>query len=465
MGKAGLSGLSKPIVKHRQSQKSIYAAVWRWHFYAGVYVAPFLVMLALSGSVMLAKGPLERWQLRGLLANEADGRAVSHQARLDAARRAMPGAIVVRYQPGRYPSETTQITATIDGRPHTIFVDAGTARVRGSVDDAHRLGVLAGVVHSTLLMGTVGDRLIEIAASFGIVLLVSGLYLWFPNARPFWPSLKKGRGGRRLAWRDLHKALGLVLTPVLAFYLISGLAWTGVWGEQFVQAWSSLVAANAPPGDSSAHTHESLNADSSKVVPWNMEQTPLPSSAAHVGHERTSLDAAIAAAQQAGIGPRFWVGLPADTSGVWTVAQTAINMDITDPTRELTVHVDQYTGAVVGRASWDDYGLAARAMAAGIPLHMGSLGPWNLLGAILVCLSVIALSVSGVVMWWARRPTRGWRLAAPPRPDPHRVPMVTWATAAILGVLFPLAGVTLVGLALLDWILIRRVPALRRLLN
>ena len=33
-------------------------------------------------------------------------------------------------------------------------------------------------------------------------------------------------------------------------------------------------------------------------------------------------------------------------------------------------------------------------------------------------------------------------LAAPPRPDPARVPLVTWATAAILSVLFPLAGAT-----------------------
>ena len=104
-------------------------------------------------------------------------------------------------------------------------------------------------------------------------------------------------------------------------------------------------------------------------------------------------------------------------------------------------------------------------MAAGIPLHEGMLGRWNLAATSVVCLAVIALSMSGVVMWWLRRPARGWRLAAPPRPNLVRVPVVTWVTALILGVMFPLAGLTIVGIAILDWVLVRRVPALRQLLN
>ena len=142
-----------------------------------------------------------------------------------------------------------------------------------------------------------------------------------------------------------------------------------------------------------------------------------------------------------------------------------MNDDITDPTQELTVHVDQRTGAVVGRGGWNEYSLMARAVAAGIPLHTGSLGWWNLLGASVVCLSVVALSLSGLVVWWLRRPARGWRLAAPPRPDPARVPLMTWVTAVMLSVLFPLAGATIVAVAILDWTLVRRVPTLRHLLN
>ena len=31
----------------------LYFAVWRWHFYAGLYVIPFLIMLAITGIVMV----------------------------------------------------------------------------------------------------------------------------------------------------------------------------------------------------------------------------------------------------------------------------------------------------------------------------------------------------------------------------------------------------------------------------
>ena len=318
--------------------------------------------------------------------------------------------------------------------------------------------------HGTLLLGTLGDRLIEIAASLGILLLVSGLYLWFPQGVPFSRAFRINGGTRRLVWRDLHKTTGAILAPVLVLYILSGLTWTDIWGGQFVQAWNTLRATTAAPGQSAAH-HDTLNAGSNKVVPWNLEQTLLPSSNPHAGHSMTTLDDAIAAAQHAGVGNRFFVGVPNGPDGVWTIAQTGLNDDINDPTRELTVHIDRHTGAIVGRGGWNEYTLMAKAVAAAVPLHMGSLGWWNVVGSSLVCLSVMALSLSGLVSWWLRRPARGWRLAAPPRPDPARVPLVTWATAAILSVLFPLAGATLVAVAILDWTLVRRVPALRQLLD
>jgi uncharacterized iron-regulated membrane protein len=465
-----------------RERKALYGAVWRWHFYAGVYVAPFLVLLPLTGLVMLAAQPLERWQLGDTLKNAAGGGQATHQARLEAARAAIPGGVAVRYQPGRTPADATRVMVTVGGAPHSVFVDAGTARVRGAVEEGRLLPVIAHRLHGTLLIGEVGDRLLEIAASLGIVLLVSGIYLWLPRGTGLRESLRIGRETGRVAFRDLHKATGAVLAPALAFYLLSGLAWTGVWGGRFVQTWSTLGAARAAPGGSAGHahgsandqgesggrTHGALDAGTTRVVPWNLEQARLPASTGsgeRAPRATIGLDEAIAAARRQGIGERFWVGLPEGERGVYTVAQTAMNADVTDPTRELIVHVDQYSGAVVGQAGWNDYDLLARAMAAGIPLHQGSLGGWSLAGAVAVCLATLTLSVSGLVMWWLRRPARAFRLAAPPRPALLEVPRATWATAVVLGVLFPLAGATLIAVALLDWAVVRHVSALRRILS
>jgi uncharacterized iron-regulated membrane protein len=448
-------------------RQKLHAAVWRWHFYAGIFVAPFLVMLPLTGLVMLAAGPLERWQLGPMLRNTPGDGAATHQARLDAARAAIRGGIAVRYLPGRTSAEATRVTVTVAGEPYSVFVDAGTARVRGVVQDSRLLHEVAHRIHGTLLMGDWGDRVVEVAASLGILLIVSGIYLWLPRSGGFRRAWRIGRETPRIAWRDLHKATGAALAPMLGFYLVSGLAWTGVWGEKFVQAWSTLSAAQATPRGSASRTHGALDAGTTRVVPWNLEQAPMPTSAANgrVLGEGVTLDDAVAVARREGIGARFWVGLPDDERGVYTIAQTALNGDVTDPTRELLVHVDRYSGAVVGRTGWNDYDRVARAMAAGIPLHMGSLGGWNLVGAAAVCLATAMLGISGLVTWWLRRPARAFRLAAPPLPARVDVPLATWATAAILGILFPLAGATLVAVALLDWAVVSRVSVLKRALS
>ena len=56
-----------------EQRKALYASVWRWHFYAGLYVAPFLVILAFTGLVMLARDPIDRWQLGELLTTRPAG--------------------------------------------------------------------------------------------------------------------------------------------------------------------------------------------------------------------------------------------------------------------------------------------------------------------------------------------------------------------------------------------------------
>ena len=38
-----------------------YRAVWRWHFYAGLFCIPFVTVLAISGSIYLFKPQIESW--------------------------------------------------------------------------------------------------------------------------------------------------------------------------------------------------------------------------------------------------------------------------------------------------------------------------------------------------------------------------------------------------------------------
>ena len=39
---------------------SFYNAIWRWHFYAGLFCIPFVIWLALTGSIYLWRPQIDR---------------------------------------------------------------------------------------------------------------------------------------------------------------------------------------------------------------------------------------------------------------------------------------------------------------------------------------------------------------------------------------------------------------------
>jgi uncharacterized iron-regulated membrane protein len=108
-----------------------------------------------------------------------------------------------------------------------------------------------------------------------------------------------------------------------------------------------------------------------------------------------------------------------------------------------------------------DHRKRAKAVEQGIALHEGRrYGTANLIVMLSACLALIALTVTGAWMWWKRRPQS--RIWAPARPANRRTAYTVMAVMAVLGLLFPLAGITMLAVLLLDWLLLRRIGPLRR---
>jgi uncharacterized iron-regulated membrane protein len=171
------------------------------------------------------------------------------------------------------------------------------------------------------------------------------------------------------------------------------------------------------------------------------------------------LDSAIALAQAKGASAGFNVSLPKGETGVYTISAFP-----DDPTQEVTMHIDQYSGKVLADVRWQDYGLVSKAVELGIAVHMGKyFGLGNQLLMLFACLVVIILCVSGLVMWWQRRPAG--RIGAPTIPEYVQQWKTPLAIVAILGLVFPLVGFSLVTVLLLDYLIISRIPVLKRILN
>lgn len=212
-----------------------------------------------------------------------------------------------------------------------------------------------------------------------------------------------------------------------------------------------------------------MNHDGMKDVPWALEQTEMPMSGSAVGTMAVigpvTLDNVVGYARSLGLNGRFQINTPTDEKGVWTISHDSMSQDGPDPMDDVTIHIDQYTGKVLASVGYADYSVYAKMMAVGIAFHQGNMGLWNLILNTVFCASMILLPVTGLIMWWKRRPENAGRLAAPPRP----VNAPSWKGAAVLmviiGAALPLGGATLLGVLALDWLIIRRIPTLKRALS
>lgn len=447
--------------------RALYQAAWRWHFYAGLFVAPFLVMLAATGLLMLWASATT--DLNGeRTAVPVGGERAPVSALVAAAEAAVPGGTALRYVEPRGPGRVALVQVAAEGGDRAVLVDPYRAAVVDAFAWDGGLYALAADIHGTLLLSDWGDRLIEVAAGFGVVLIATGLFLWWPRA---WGRglilAPSGRAAGRAWWLRLHASLGFWTAGLLLVFLISGLSWAGIWGGRIVQAWNSFPAEKweAPL---SGETHGALNGHAEHGVPWALEQTPLPASGSLAGVAAVAapvtIDGVASFARGLGLPGRFQIHLPRGETGVWTVSHDSMSNDGPRPTADRTVHIDRHTGHVLADVRFADYSPYAKAMAVGIAFHEGDMGWWNLALNTVFCLAVMGLSVSGVAMWWRRRPARAWRLGAPALPE--RLP--GWRGAALaavlLGLAFPLTGLVMLGVLALDVLVIQRVGALRRAL-
>ena len=259
------------------------------------------------------------------------------------------------------------------------------------------------------------------------------------------------------------------MSVTLFVFLLTGLSWTGIWGDRFVQPWASFPASKWDDVPLSDLTHRDLNTGVLHEVPWGIEKTPLPASGSTAGTPGVtgpvSLDSVTDWALAQGFARQFRVAVPQSDTGVYTVSIDGRNEDGGSPADDRFVHIDRYTGKVLADVRVADYPLVGQGMAWGVALHKGMAGTWNFVLNLVALALILLVCVSGVVMWWKRRPAGAGRLAAPPMP--RDLPF--WKGAVLVGLLvsfaFPLAGLTILAVLALDVLVLARVPAMKRLVS
>jgi Uncharacterized iron-regulated membrane protein len=230
-----------------------WRAAWRWHFYAAFIVLPLLLLLAVTGLGVLLKPTLERtfYGDRLYLYPGGNAQPLPYAEQRQAVLARYPGATFRSVLPPRDRNRSTQFDITLpegkmvgsyrDQTLLSVYVDPYTAKVLGTIKGSARLDNVLSDLHGNLLLNRWGDWIVEIATGWTLVMMATGVFLW-------WPRKGKGQGFRqafrirfkargRKRWRDLHSVPGAVFASVIMFMVVTGLPWSQFWGDR----WARMI--------------------------------------------------------------------------------------------------------------------------------------------------------------------------------------------------------------------------------
>jgi uncharacterized iron-regulated membrane protein len=448
-------------------QARLRPILWRLHFLGGFLAAPIALWLAVTGILFVWNPQVNDWlfgdEMTATVREGSDPQPLS--AQLDAVMAAYPGSELISVDPAADPGsgDTTAVYMKPEGAmasgfdpapgAFTAYVDPVSAEVTGHVDKARTPDEWLRNLHSNFRLGTRIGTLTELAASWVIVALITGLYLWWPRtrralSRALRPDLSGLRTGGRRPWRNLHSSVGVVAFVVLATIVATGLTWTEYAGR-WVDVAKDALDVEAPTLDTS------------------LQGTAAGTGGGHAEHgaggtgsaaaDLMVIDRVIASAENAGLSPPLTVTPASEPGTAWTVEE----LDDRWPLDQTQVAVNPSSGVVVDRLEFSDQPLLDKATTIGIGFHEGSLfGLFNQFLLTVLALGVIVLLIAGYMTWWRRRPAGAF--GAPPKMGSilRTVPIPLLIGFVVLMVLLPTLGVAFVAYLALERIV--RVVKLRR---
>ena len=494
--------MNTAAVSTRRANSAVLRRIWRIHFWVALFAAPTLIVLACSGLVILYSQPLDNWLNRDLFVVNQGVESVPLDDQVATAHQHVGGAYSVdAVTPPPGPGRSTRVDflppdireyPAAEANVTQVFVDPYTGQYLGQRTELSGLVGWANQLHrmfgndgpkvqlpslghliapsdypdATIPVG-IGNLWMELTAVWILVLLASGIYLWWPRAIEAAKPLVKirwNRGGR-IRWRDVHALVGVVIAVILIGYVVSGMTWSRYWGENW-RAFSSTVAPSAeidaPSTPATMGDYDRLG----RRIAWAATDDPVYASAP-VGNAPQSLSFAdidrIAKGEY--MMPGYAIIPPSDsTEDGETVygSYTVVNAWPQKLSEQRTLYLNQFTGQTITNATAAQDGALSRLTSFGIAVHMGNqYGLLTRISATIACLGILTSVLTGVLMWWKRRPAGSAGLPgrageATRSTTPKRTVIAISAAAVGLGVIYPVFGVSLLVVLAVDALVMRR---------
>ncbi|WP_299155875.1 PepSY domain-containing protein [uncultured Tenacibaculum sp.] len=395
--------------------------IWKWHFIAGIISLPFVLVLSITGAIYLFNPKVENEIKESLEKVKAtSGKTISYQQQWEVAKNQMkkkPNSMILS-------SNKEIATEFISGRfshKKSLFVNPYTAEVSGTFSPKDTWMYTVRKLHGELLGGKVGTKIIELIACWMIVLIITGLYVWWPFKRGvkgvFIIRLKEGK---RILFRDLHAVLGFWISGLLLLTIAGGLPWTDVFGANFKQL-QKLTNTGYPKT-------------------WNGKGL-----VSVVSGKTLSLDKMTEIAKKQNLKGVVSIGLPKNSKSTFSVSNKTFDLEA-----QKMLHFDQYSGELVKKHNWKDVGFLMRGRMWVMAFHQGQFGVWNWWLMFGVAIMLTFMSVAAILSYVLRK--KKGSLGIPKVPNSFKVEPIIFVLLLLLGVILPLFGISLLVIVAFEFI-------------
>ncbi|WP_430593244.1 PepSY-associated TM helix domain-containing protein [Humidisolicoccus flavus] len=461
----------------------------RLHFYAGIFIGPFILIAAASGALYAFTPQLERLVYADVLTAPVTETSLSLSEQVTIANEFVGSdAVIAAVRPAPEPGDTTRVMYADPelgaSETRAIFIDPGTGEVHGDFTVYGTSGQLPlrtwiDQLHRSLHLGDAGRLYSELAASWLGVIALAGIVLWVMRYRKARSAKQKknllrpdlrAKGFART--RSLHTSAGVWVLLVALFLSATGITWSQYGGANFSALRSAVgwetPALNTALGAAASESDEHAGHDGHDAHAGHDGHDAHAGHDGHDGHDHghaegeaagdldsSLFDEVLAIAQDVNVNTGLVeIRPPGDSDTAWVVQEIQRSF----PTEVDSVAIDPGTLEVVDRVDFAEFSFIAKLSRWGIDLHMGTMfGLPNQIVLFVMATAIAAMVVWGYVMWWQRRPTRdpARKVGAPPtRGAITRAPWwgiaAVLAAAAAIGIFLPLMGISLAAFLLVD---------------
>lgn len=376
--------LQKPMdVPPRKSGKSWLSKTIAWiHLWPSLVSAIILIFVCITGTIVVYGDEIMAWSAGNAKYVQEVGKerlpmeTLMANLKKELPAYGNPGYAVIYKDPRR--SVRFNMFSRKDGL-RMVYVDPYTGKIL-KTDASIYFFYITAHLHNSLLLGKIGQWIVDIATIIFLVELITGLILWWPAK---WTRASR-EASFKVKWNAKFKRLNYDLHNVIGFYALSICLILTVTGLIIAFKPFAKFTVEAFGGNASHGWEETLPAFEDGKVPADINKTVFTLFAQNPRAKEAQVPTyKIDSAGSYGLKLARTIGLKSADNAIIYFIDRYSGQPIDVP-REAAMH------ELVENWYWS--------------LHMGTwLGPWGKLATFVGGLVSTSLPITGFLIWWGRR--------------------------------------------------------------